>query len=387
MRIAIIGAGIGGLAVAAGLQTDGHEIIVFERQGNPGAEGAGLTLFGNAFEALDALGLGDTVRRISSGEIPGGSVASVRLGEQRASASRLVTAPRRAVASMRSIHRVELHRALAGRLQPGTLRPMSTALVAPDGSPQVTVDSRTEGFDLVIAADGIRSRSRISLGLDTGLRYAGCTAWRGITGRPIDMSGSAGEFWGRGEVFGLVPLPDGRVYWYGTANAVAGTEFSDDHEAARQRFAAWSNLIGACIAATPPDAVIRHDIYDVAEPLPSFVRGRTVLLGDAAHAMTPNLGQGAGMGIEDAATLALLLRGADSSRLGARLERYDESRRKRTAGVLLRSRFAGKVAQAAHPVAVALRNAALRMLPSAVLGAASARIQRWPQPEPVVLRS
>lgn len=375
MRIAVIGAGIGGLVAAAGLQADGHEVTVFEQRQEPSPDGAGLTLFGNAFEALDLLGLGDLVRSISSG-----AIASMRAGQRHPSGSWLMTVPQSAVASMRSVHRVALHRALTEQLEAGTLRTGSVASVAAEGSPRVTVGDHTEDFDLVVVADGIRSRNRISLGLDTGVHYAGYTAWRGVTSRPVDIHGEAGETWGRGQLFGIVPLPDDRVYWFGTLNAPAGTLFTDEHEAVQRTFAGWHDPIQACIAATPPDAVMRHDIYDLAKPLTSFVRGRTVLLGDAAHAMTPNLGQGAGQGIEDAATLALLLRNASVDELESVLAAYSELRQKRTKAVLQRSRTAGRVAQAASPLAVGLRNTALRLTPGKVMGALSERLHEWPKP-------
>ncbi len=380
MRIAVIGAGIGGLVAAAGLQAGGHEVTVFEQRLKPSPDGAGLTLFGNAFEALDMLGLGDTVRGISSEGISGGSIASMRPGKQNAPVSWLVTVPHSAVASMRSVHRVELHRVLTEQLRAGTLRTGNPALVAPDGSPHVTVGDQTEFFDLVVGADGIRSQNRVVLGLDTGVHYAGYTAWRGVTARPVDTRGRAGETWGRGQVFGMVPLPDDRVYWYGTLSTAADSEYADEYEAVRQQFADWHDPIGECIAATLPDAVLRHDIYDLAKPLSSFVRGRAVLLGDAAHAMTPNFGQGAGQGIEDAATLALLLRNIGVSELDTALARYSDMRRKRTSAILQRSRMAGRVSQAASPLVVGLRNTVLRLTPGKVMGVLTQRIQAWPKP-------
>ncbi|WP_120003587.1 FAD-dependent monooxygenase [Nesterenkonia muleiensis] len=375
MRIAVIGAGIGGLTAAVGLQADGHEITVFEQRPEPSPDGAGLTLFGNAFEALDLLGLGDTVRAVSSG-----AIASMRPGQRHPSGSWLITVPQRAIASMRSAHRVDLHRALTEHLRAGALHTGQTALVAADGSPSVTVGDRTEDFDLVVSADGIRSRNRVALGLDTGLRYAGYTAWRGVTSRPVDIQGEAGETWGRGQLFGIVPLPDGRVYWFGTLSTSAGAAFSDEHEAVQRQFAGWHDPIRECISATRPEAVMRHDVYDLAKPLTSFTRGRTVLLGDAAHAMTPNLGQGAGQGIEDAATLTLLLRNASRSDCDSILARYSGLRRKRTRTVLQRSRMAGRVAQAANPLTVGLRNTALRLTPGSLMGTLSQRIHAWPKP-------
>ncbi|QIM15759.1 hypothetical protein G7067_03950 [Leucobacter insecticola] len=113
---------------------------------------------------------------------------------------------------------------------------------------------------------------------------------------------------------------------------------------------------------------------DLASPL------RAVLLGDAAHAMTPNLGQGAGQGIEDAATLVALLRGAGSAELTERLARYSALRCPRTAAILRRSRAVGKTAQAANPVFVSLRDLALTLMPGGVMGAVSTRVQRWQPP-------
>lgn len=374
MRIAVIGAGIGGLVAAVGLQRDGHEVVVYEERHEPSPGGAGLTLFGNAFEALDLVGLGDAVRSISSG-----AIASMRSGQREPSGAWLVTVPQSSVSTMRSVHRVDLHRALNSMLEPGSLHLGIPTVVSADGAPHLTVGGRIETFDVVVAADGIRSRNRKALGLDAGIHYAGYTAWRGVTTQPVDIHGEAGETWGRGQLFGIVPLPDDRIYWFGTLSTSANTTFPDEHDAVRSRFNDWHAPIQECIAATPPDQVMRHDIYDLAQPLDSFVRGRTVLLGDAAHAMTPNLGQGAGQGIEDAATLTLLLRGARSDDLPTQLHSYSDLRRKRTRAVWQRSRAVGRVAQASHPVAVAVRNTALRLTPGKVMGAASGRIQVWPK--------
>lgn len=376
MRIGVIGAGIGGLVVAAGLQRDGHEVTIYEQRPEASPDGAGLTLFQNAFDALDAIGLGDAVHDISSG-----AIALLQAGQRTPSGSWLVSVPPAAVASLRSVHRVDLHRVLTEQLQPGTLRFTSAAVVTAGGAPRVTVDERTEAYDLVIAADGIRSLSRAALGLDPGVRYAGYTAWRAVTEAPVDLHGEAGETLGRGQIFGVVPLPDNRVYWYATLSTPAGTEFANNHEEVRARFGSWHAPIPACLAATPADRVLRHDIYDLARPLSSFVCGRTVLLGDAAHAMTPNLGQGAGQGIEDAATLTVLLRGAHAGNLPSRLARYSDVRRKRTALIWQRSRMTGQIMQTARPVPATLRNAALRLIPGAALGAMSTRLQRGPDLE------
>lgn len=380
MRIAVIGAGIAGLVAAAGMQADGHEVTVFERRDEPNPAGAGLTLFNNAFEALDLVGLGDAVRNIARDGITGGSIAVLRRSQGEATASWLLSVPVTAAATMRSVHRAALHHELLVHLRPGTVRTGSAALVTADGTPQVTANDRDEQFDLVVAADGIRSQNRGLLGLDTGLRYAGYTAWRGVTNRPVSFDLQPGEIWARGQVFGMVPLLDGRVYWYATRNLPEGQRASNEYEFVQQQFATWHAPVRECIAATAEDAVMRHDIYDLAGPLTTFVCGRTVLIGDAAHAMTPNLGQGAGQGIEDAATLTYLLRDADAGELDTILARYVQLRKRRTSVVMRRSRAAGAMAQAEHPFAVGFRNALVRLTPGWVMSATMQRLQRWPSP-------
>lgn len=134
MRIAVIGAGIGGLTAAAGLVADGHEAVVYERRDEPGAVGAGLTLFGNALGALDAIGLGDTVRRVSSD-----AIARMRAGQRVPSGDWLVSMPSAMAPTLRSLHRAELHRVLVEAVPAGILRLGQNVTVAEDGHPVVTV--------------------------------------------------------------------------------------------------------------------------------------------------------------------------------------------------------------------------------------------------------
>lgn len=388
MRIAIIGAGIGGLVAAAALQRDGHAVTILEQRPQPGAIGAGISLFANSIAALESVGLGDTIASLTH-EGP----AQFRAGQRSPSGRWLVTVSRKSLASMRILHRIELHAALAGTLEPGILHAGCQADVAEDGSPTLTVTSTvdgdavdpvagsTAGFDLIVAADGIQSSTRAAIGLDTGVRYSGYTAWRGITEKPFDVRGEAGETWGKGMRFGVAPLPDGRVYWFATENLPERSTAPDEKEAVLNRFVGWHSPIRELVEATEARAIIRHDIYDLASPLTSFVRGRIVLLGDAAHAMTPDLGQGAGQAIEDAATLALLLRGARTdTEIDAALESYDRVRRRRSQAVARASRRMSKIAQCDSPLLVKIRDGALRLAPNALIGAAATRVQRWRPP-------
>lgn len=374
MRIAVIGAGIGGLTAAAALNSDGHRVVVYERRTEPGSLGAGLTLFDNAFGALDAIGCGDAVRAVSSNV-----VARTGGGQRTPAGSWLVSVPPVLAPAVHTLHRADLHRALLDSVPESSLRLGQGAAISPAGDGTVTANGRTETFDLVVAADGLRSGCRTALGLDRGVRYAGCTAWRGVTRDRFDMDGEAGETWGRGRIFGLVPLPDGRAYWFATASTPAGGRSYDEKDCVTELFKSWHAPIGACIAATDSGAVLRHDLYDLRRLPVSYVRRRTVLLGDAAHGMTPNLGQGAGQAIEDGAVLALLLRGTGADPDTA-LARYDRIRRARTKSIWTRSRFMGRVAQTSHPAAATLRDALLRVAPPRLIVRASRDLTRWTAP-------
>ncbi len=134
-----------------------------------------------------------------------------------------------------------------------------------------------------------------------------------MTREPFALT-AVGETWGSGERFGITPLPDGRVYWFAVANGAATSAVANQTSDAvsgvdevRRRFTGWHDPIPALLDATDPDTVLRNDIIELAAPLPSFVNGRIALVGDAAHAMTPNLGQGGNLAIEDAVTLARLV--------------------------------------------------------------------------------
>ncbi len=376
MRIAVIGAGIAGLVAACSLQQDGHEVTIYEQRKHPSAEGAGMTLFGNAMAALEAVGLRHLIQDISST-----AMSNMRTGQRDPSGQWLVTLPPGAVASLHSVHRIELHRALTAQLFSGTLLTNKRALVRADGSPSVRVEDKTITYDLVIVADGINSTNRRILGLDTGLRYSGYTAWRGVTASPVDLGNAAGETWGRGRIFGLVPLPNDRLYWFATLNTAAQMVFDNESHAVSQYFGHWHSPIPECLAATPHDQVVRHDVYDLAKPLSTFTKGHTVLMGDAAHAMAPNLGQGAAQGIEDAATLTLLLRSVRPGQLGQMLTKYNRVRSKRTSAIWRQSRYMAAVAQADGVITTTLRDAAMRLAPGWLAGAASARMQNWSHPD------
>ncbi|HEV8044616.1 MAG TPA: FAD-dependent monooxygenase, partial [Rubrobacter sp.] len=162
----------------------------------------------------------------------------------------------------------------------------------------------------------------------------------------------------------------GRVYWFATRNAPEG---EDDGPAGSRAallgaFCGWHEPVEVLIRATDEDAILRTDIYD-RDPLgKTWGAGRATLLGDAAHPMTPNLGQGACQTIEDAVVLARRLRafresGEAGDTAGA-LRRYEVLRADRTAAIVRRSRRIGTVGQLENRFLCWLRDRTLKMVPA-----------------------
>ncbi|GAA1866678.1 FAD-dependent oxidoreductase [Asanoa iriomotensis] len=358
----VVGAGIGGLSAAIGLRRRGWEVTVLERAPRISAVGAGLTLFANGMRSLDALGVGDAVRAEGQVEASGG----LRTPNGRWLARIDGAAMNRVLGtSAIGIHRATLHRVLHDALPAGTV---VTGVEVTD----------VPSADLVVAADGINSGIR-------GRRwpevpppaYAGATAWRGVTTEPWRGPLVVAVTWGPGAEFGMVPLGDGRVYWYGSVTSPPAAWHDDEMAAVRDRFGGWHEPIPALMNAT--DTVLRDDLYHLATPVPSYVRGNVALLGDAAHAMTPHLGQGANQAIEDAVVLAHTCDPAGD--LDSGLAAYDAQRRPRSQQVARAAYQMGRFGQGLHnPVALALRNAAIRLTPPSAGLRSMTRFALWKPP-------
>jgi 2-polyprenyl-6-methoxyphenol hydroxylase-like FAD-dependent oxidoreductase len=218
-------------------------------------------------------------------------------------------------------------------------------------------------------------------------RYSGYSAWRGITSVPVDLNGAAGESVGHGRRFGIAPLADGRVYWFAVANMPDNAVFADEKATVEQMFTGWHSPIAELIDGTDAEAVHRTPISDLSRRLAGFHRGRVVLIGDAAHAMTPNLGQGGGQALEDAATLAalvtpLLERGDEVAPTAVDdvLHRYDGLRRPRAQAIARKSRLMGRVFQLESPLLARLRDAVFSAVPARFVAAQAASVQKWSPP-------
>lgn len=342
---AIVGGGIGGLAAAIALLRTGWDVRVYERASGFTEVGAGISLWPNALRALERLGLLPEVLDLGKVEVAGGAKDRQGRWLTRVTSAEL---ERRFGYPLVVVHRLDLLAALLGALPGEVLRPGVLVTEPPEA-------------DLVVAADGLRSTVRARLWPDVRLRYAGHTAWRMVTRRMPSLSQGA-VVWGRGERFGFASLPGGRVYCFGTATVFEGGASPDgEHPEVLRRFSSWPEPIPTLLKGVPPESVLRHDVYDLP-PLRSFVQGATALLGDAAHAMTPSLGQGACQALEDAVVLADCLAGVADVPAG--LTRYDRLRRPRAQAVVRRSARLNAIGQLAWPPAVVARDLLVRLIPA-----------------------
>ncbi|GAA1023314.1 MULTISPECIES: FAD-dependent monooxygenase [Amycolatopsis] len=370
----IVGGGIGGLAAAIGLSRVGWQVTVFERlPGELDDAGSGISLAANGVRALDALGAGAALRaagcfqRTVSTRNPRGTWLARMDG---AELERVAGTP------IVGIARYELHRLLRSMLPSPVVRDEVTAV---EGTTVHTASGRHEA-DVVIAADGVNSQLRKRFfPVHPGSVYSGSSVVRAITAEPIELSSSDFNLtWGRGVEFGHIALADGRAEWHAVLSIPADTRYPDLLAEMRRRFGSWHDPIPELLDATEPEAVLHHDVYELVTPLPSYVSGRVAFLGDAAHAMQPNLGQGACQALEDAVTLAHALSSAD---LDTALTRYDAERRPRSQAIALAARQTGRMGQQlTNPVGIAVRNLLFRAMPTSLMARSMLRYTRWQPP-------
>jgi 2-polyprenyl-6-methoxyphenol hydroxylase-like FAD-dependent oxidoreductase len=365
MKVIIVGGGIGGLAAAAAFHQRGMQVEVLERAAAFTEVGAGLTVQPNGLRALDVLGLGDPLRAHGLAD----PLAGVRNSRGGWLIRNDIAAIRRTYGASVLIPRTTLIDLLKAAVPAESLRPATTVHdVRPDGT--VHHSGGISEAELVVGADGVNSVTRRSLWPHfPSPTYVGYTTWRFIA-PPHPVEGSL-ETWGRGARFGQVPLADGRVYCYVMANAPAGTRTNLDE--LHGRFARWHRPIPALLESVTGQVTLQHDTYE-QPPLPTYVTDNAAILGDAAHAMTPNLGQGACQALEDAVTLADAVH-----RLGVRagLQEYDRVRRPRTQQLVRLSHQVGAPGHWTSPPLVALRNAVFPLLPNALVARSLGPTLSW----------
>jgi len=354
-RVAIVGGGIGGLAAALALEQRGAETIVCEQTAALSEIGAGLNLTPNAVKAARALGLEAEVTAIAA-ETNFLNIRSWKSGRYISRTKRADFRQRFGAPNL-SVHRADLLEILGGALKTTQLRFNVRCVGVEAGERSATArfaDGSALEADIVVGADGIHSAVRGSLFGADKPRFTGCICWRGMAPAdavPADIDTTNGLMWmgprghvvhypvRRGELLNIVAHIDSDAW----------TEESWTHECdvseVMTTYAAWSSDLTRLYSCS--ERWYKWALYD-RDPLPQWSRGRVTLLGDAAHAMLPYLGTGAGMALEDACVLAATIaRGGDD--LSAALTAYESARLPRTKTAVLGARARAKENHLASP--------------------------------------
>lgn len=361
MKALISGAGIAGLATGIALRQAGLDVEIFERMPELREIGAGLMIWPNGARSLRALGVD-----IDAQPIQHMSVCTWR-GRQ------INDYPLESVAARFGfepvfVHRADLQAALAKRF--GTeglhLNGVVNGFQQSDAVVRILMrDGTAAAGDLLVGADGLRSPVRRQLLDDGDPVYLGSTIWRGVVdGHGMSLPPGHGFDWGgRGSEFVAFPLLHDRMYWSGVMKRPRGEgPGPNGHKGdLLDHFKDWAQPIPALVAATEETAILRNDMYD-RPPARRWSGGRVTLVGDAAHPMTPNAGQGACQALEDAVALRDSIR--QTANLTEAFELYEGRRRRRANRLVTMARQATRGTQIENPLLCALRDGIAGLMPS-----------------------
>ena len=354
----IIGAGIGGLSLAIGLQKQGIECEIYESTPELNEVGAGIVLANNAMQVYKQFGLYEDLinigNRISQMEITKPNLKPL-------STIQLKTFEEKYDVHGITIHRAHLQRYLSESFS-GAVHlnhPLNGLNFHQDG---VSLKFNTQNVETkcLFGADGIHSVTRSALNLNEQIRNARQLCWRGVTefALPVKYDHTAIEVWGPGKRFGVNRLNKDQVYWYALINGNEPPE-----EPLEDVFNEFHPLIMDVLKSTAPKAIICNEIIDL-KPIHLWYNEFICLMGDAAHTTTPNLGQGACQAIEDGWVLSNLLGNAKNQK--QTFAKFQDLRRKKAHGIVEKSWSLGKLSQIENRPLTWLRNGLMRMSPDSV---------------------
>jgi 2-polyprenyl-6-methoxyphenol hydroxylase-like FAD-dependent oxidoreductase len=365
MKITIIGGGIAGLTTAIALNKKGIEVEIFEAAPSIKAIGAGLVLAANAMQGYQKLGISAEI--IEKGRLAPSFIIYDQKGKVITKTdSRANTA--KYGADNFTIHRANLHQLLLSKIQPNHLFTDKRAIKIEQKSDKIIVhfqDNTTHETDYLIVSDGINSPIRKQLLPDSTPRYAGYTCWRAVIDNTKLKLTETSETWGLSGRMGLVPLADNKIYWFACINSPQNDAKMKAFKVAdlQHVFKDFHDPIPSVLAETKDENLLWNDIIDL-KPIHKYAFGNVVLIGDAAHATTPNMGQGACQAIEDAVVLADEM--VQNQNVEAAFKAFEKRRLKRTHRIVNTSWSLGKAAQLEHKFLAELRNFTFRMLPKSV---------------------
>lgn len=338
LRVTIIGAGIGGLSSAIALRDVGAEPFVVERAPELNPVGAGICMWPNGGHALSRLGIADILDEISP------QLSRLRYRDRAGRLVRDVSIDglNATVNGQRSypLARSDLHSSLLSRIDPHCITLGKTCVGVEQGEDGVRArfdDCSVIASDLLIGADGARSvvRDHVTDGAHH-MRYH-YTTWVGLV--PANLGVTPEDTFtfhvGDAKRVGMLNVGQGRVYFFCDAVPVTAEDTQGARTELKSLFAGWCAEVQTLLDAVDDTETARLPVCDL-DPLDTYTRGRVVLIGDAAHATTPTLGQGGALAMEDSLVLARCI--ADAPDHIDALKRFDALRMPRNTSVVLAAR-------------------------------------------------
>lgn len=356
--ISIIGAGIGGLTLGNILKQHQQDFTIYESALEIKPVGAGIMMAVNAMQIFDRLGLKEKI------ENAGNKIHRITLSNESLkpfSKTEILELEKKYNSCNVAIHRAELQRILAENIGFESIQ-LNHSLRKIEQKGNYILDFENENqieSNIVFGADGIKSPIRNQIMKTGNIRSSGQKCWRGLVDfdLPERHHHEAFEMWGKGKRFGFVRISEKKVYWYACINERDSGRYLDLMDI----FNDYDPLVLNIIQATAKENIICNEITDLT-PIPKWYSDNLCLIGDAAHATTPNMGQGACQAIEDAYIIGRLLE--SSNDFNAVFEEFQSIRRKKVDYVVNTSRTIGKVSQWKR--GNALRNFCMSLIPESM---------------------
>ena len=334
LRAAVVGGGIGGLSAANALRRRGVEVTVFEQARALGEVGAGVFIYPNSLRQLERMGFAEALAAVGARVGPGSEYCRV----DGTVVGPILTTDSSGWNGMYGMHRADLLNVLASALPASSIRTdhRCVGFEQDDAVARLCfANGASAEADVVIAADGIQSALQRHVVAPQPPEYSGVRAYRGLIAREKlpEWRKEAHQVWmGDGKHFMVFPVRSGTLLNYvgfvpTMTETVESWSAPGDRDELAASFRGWDPRVTALLEKV--ETCFWWGLYD-RRPLASWANGRLALLGDAAHAMLPHLGQGANQAIEDGVALAVLLEKSGPADVPAALKRYENLRRVRT---------------------------------------------------------
>jgi FAD-dependent urate hydroxylase len=354
LKVIIIGAGMGGLTTGIALQQAGYQVEIYDRVRELRPAGAAISLWSNGVKVLNRLGLGPSIAQVG-GQMD--HMAYYSSNGEKLTGFSLQPLIEQVGQRPYPVTRTELQQLLLNAIAPGTVRLAAKCIEVEQDHESVTAifenGDRITG-DVLIAADGTHSVLRnMVMGKAIQRRSVGYVNWNGLVPMSDDLAPKTSwdMYVGHHQRASFMPVGGDRFYFFLDVPMPPGTVGSPEtyREALSIAFKGWADPVQRLIERLDPATTTRVEIHDT-EPLTHLVRGRVALLGDAAHSMAPDLGQGGCQALEDAWVLTNYLRTTTVSVEDALL-RYEAARRDRVANIINLARKRSDITHGKDPIA------------------------------------